>query len=301
MGLKLDYASSTTFKPHPPVSGRFLWHGPSISYEYMVNIAFDPAEPKPPTPKQNENWRVGIVQNVLFRSIRLLYANKKPISKSWGTPRLDAGSVDGKQALPFYAPPIPYQLNLKVEGISKSDVLWVFASADATFGPDGFHIKLPAGIKRSSESDSEVDLYFADQPQFDAPLHFSKTNEVLMERSDLITLQFWIIAMGKGTPVILAESDPFTIITWMRFSPNIERGKALDFAFPDWGAHAAKGVVKNLPENYDKGANWERFKEKTNQPVGLHRSSKKRPLLNGTLSNVEFRSWIQANDLMNPR
>ena len=122
-----------------------------------------------------------------------------------------------------------------------------------------------------------------------------------MELNDLITLQFWVVAMGKEGPVILAESDPFTLISWMKFSPGFVRGKIRDQATPRYETLAAIGEIKNLPENYDKPANWERFKEKNEQPLGVHRSSKRQPVLNGPTANDELQKWVETSNLKEPR
>ena len=120
MGLVTRHYSQTKFVEHEPVAQDGGWESPSISYEYTVDVAFDPAAPKPRAPKQEENWRVGIVQNQLFRSVRIVYADKGPISTKWQKPLLDRTKSGGKTARPFYGPPVPVELPMVVEGIKKT-------------------------------------------------------------------------------------------------------------------------------------------------------------------------------------
>lgn len=297
MGLVLYNSADFGFVPHQPQPtdpiGR--WVESSLSYRFSSRVQFRADILKPPRPKKTENWRIGIVQNVRSEYIRVVYSNQPPIIGHWG-PLLDAASLDHQFALPFYAPPLPYQYHTTIFGIQKTNTIWVLASADATYGPDGFHVKPPPDVKKSSDQpEDEVELEFFDQPRLSVPRQLDGAD--LLAIDNLIALQFWILALGPRSSAVVAASQPFTIVKWLEFPKGVDRGKARELATPSWDAYVVRGVIKNMPP---KGKVMvERFKKRQGTTVIIERAtpSTPRPITKGSLAKDVGLSWLQSKGL----
>jgi hypothetical protein len=247
---RLRYRPISEFEPREPtwLQGEDLFWLPSSKYHWRALVRFErDSRSGPPTPKRDEQWQVGLVQNVLFDRIVLTYRGFTPFVATFGSPILDAGS---RENLPFYGPPEWLTIRRRRVALGQQkagDEQFIFVPATAfNYGPSGISSLLldpyPANprVRTYAPIDTAMEVSFEDAPALEIP-RFHERGE-LMHAQRVLALQFWVVARSPSKqPFVLAHSPQFSLDVWADMEATEHKASG---AFPDWGSCVFDGIVR---------------------------------------------------------
>lgn len=293
------YPPPDSFREDPPYydQERDAWVQLLPRYSYEVDVEYTPRAPLARAPRQVEQWRIGIVQNVIYERILVEYFDQEPYTVTWTRPALDIGSEAYR---PFYNEPytVNIRIPLRIAGIDQilEDRVSVVAVHEVLYGPRGLgllydpwapdgYAPLPNQILR---------LRMEDRP---AHALRNWNNNDLARAERVMVMRFWIIAMDMTSrSVVLGFSPQFTLVAWMQLA---RRGLRSIQPRPTWGAYSRTGAHTRIIESHEQVERLQR-RDGSIQPQPA-RGGSPAPLLTGTSANERGLSWLQANNLLPSR
>ena len=322
MGFQLGLAAPIGTAFHAPeygrgTDGRMYRQTANVNYFFTASIKWNGTAPPKLPAKGEQKWRVGIVQNVLFDHIKIQYdgiPDRIPPFHS-DKPVLDAGEGapgKGDEGVPFYAPP---SVLIHI-GSEWYQVVYDFTlAADSPDGGGG--VRIYEGARNRSFGDitsevPEISIGFSDRPTTPAPDMMDGHPLMLIERG--ISLQFWIVALQEKMPakeaVVLASSDPFTIVQWMDLSPAKGAKSTADAKFASYCytldgklntttfPHAANEQDPQLASfRKQQAATLKKGRPGSGKMVPSGGQGAARPVLDGPLGNTQLREWATKYNL----
>lgn len=285
MGLLIDLdKSSLTFAPSKTqslheVENKFWFD--SVRADIQFSFAFEPGSSDGvPPPKRPENWRVGIVMNVVYASLYFQYEGMKPISHEFTKPLLDS-AADTKY-LPFVHQPVMGSAKLVDPNLPNIAVPIMTPVRDVVFSPDGIRED-----RFSRRPDQHLDVRYVDVPRYGGIL-FTKGGAWIRDARSIVTLGIWCVAMPVGDPrkaTVLGYVDPFSLVSSVEFEKK-EGPRSL--GVPKWSANdtvrlcRVRFVDRGLPNCPD------------NAHSRLHSGpGNAMPVLDGTTAVTTIRGWLE--------
>ena len=232
---------------------------PMHSFEIQYGVRFDP-DPDAGIgrdPKTEENWRLGIIQNVLLERLLFVYEDaekKRPsqnLEKAFMLPEVDI--VPKSTAYPFYGD----------QNVQPGKSLITRPVAEITYSSRGYR---ETGSKSSAFDNSPSTFNMWDQPGGGAPLTKDGTFRLRRLEKQLI-FQSWLVAIKTGefptgnptldrlrdlfipaiirsgvSVVALASIPPFATTFWADFDLAGFRPKnSIDTPDFTWGLYGSEG------------------------------------------------------------
>jgi len=290
------YPPIDSFRTAPPyyVQERDAWIQSLSRYSYQVDIEYDHRARMAPTPRRVEQWRIGIVQNVLYERILIEYHDQHPFTVTWARPALDIGSEAYR---PFYNEPYTVEVRIpfSIEGVDRiiEDRIQVVAVHEVWYGPRGIGLLLdPWDPDGYAPLPSQIlRLSMEDQPR-NAIRNWNGSELVRAER--VLVMRFWVVAMGaRSRPVVLGASPPFTLVAWMRLAPRQLHSIQ---PRPAWGAYSLAGANPRIIESL---VLVERLQARGGplRPLPA-RDDTPAPLYTGVSANERGTAWMRENGLL---
>lgn len=273
-----------------------------LSFRIQFGAAFstDPARGVGGSPKGDENWRLGIVQNVLYARYRFVYAQGKQLKvfeREERVPSVDM--VDGSKEFPFYAD----SSSVNTRPVSRI----VYSGA-------GYR-EVSSG--RVDNSPSQFSMW--DQPSGGAPLDLRhEGNSYLLKTVEKVLIfQTWLVAIKKGffdishvspalaaarelvapdlfrsfavSSVTLACVPPFSLTFWADMDlANFNRKYSYETPAVKWGVYGEDGNFQKKPINRSiVGLGSLPTVKAQAGDGGRH------PIITGTTGNDATRKWLE--------
>jgi hypothetical protein len=238
MGIVVDLSrSKVTFKEGllfsnlNPIKNFFSYEMHSFAIEFGIAFDPDPAKGFGGATKNPDDWRIGIVQNVLYEGISFVFHGGKPLVFENHGSRVDM--VDGAKFFPFYANPNP-------KGAPPTQPV-----ADTTITPGGF-----GQVHSRIDKKPEV-LNSWDQPSGGGVY---KQGSIIQRYEKTVSFQAWLVArkpglfsrLVHGGDHILAHIPAFSLSFW--FETDLSHYKHSQWPDPPdykWGAYGEAGYFPN--------------------------------------------------------
>lgn len=243
-------------------------------------------------PQMREQWKVGIVQNVIFEYVRYEYEGKNKdgkrniFEKQFVNACLDSTAT---KSLPFYGEPV-FIPGPSLDGVpSKKMVPLTTPVVDIWLTSKGYGSALnpadPSGVKITNEP-SSVDIM--DEPKFGGRTHLA--SGAMIKRADrIVSFQAWLVAIKGTQREVLASCEPFSLVSNLTFDDR-EKNKDYGGGTPDYKSsyHGTKGITNILRTN-----------KQGTPAIGLTIGNGGRdPVFSGNSANDRGRSWLRENDLL---
>lgn len=282
------------------MGGVFGYEMLSFRIQFGAKFSSDPAIGVGGSPKADENWRIGIVQNVLYARYRYVYAHGKQLQVFERQQRLPSvDMVDGSKEFPFYA---------DGSSVNTRPVSHIVYSAAGYREPSS---------NRADNSPSSFSMW--DQPSGGAPfdLKYQGNPYMLKTVEKVLIFQTWLVVIKKGyfdisykfpglaaaremiapdlfravtvSCAALACIPPFSLTFWADMDlANFNRKYSHETPAVKWGLYGDDGNFQKKPIN------------RTIVGLGSLPTVKpkagdggRQPVILGTTGNDETRKWLE--------
>jgi hypothetical protein len=236
--LFVNNTFKATFKQIQPMldDDERYWNIHSIYFSFELGINYELLAKVIPLPKKEEDWIVGIVQNVFYYDELLQYDGGRKFSLRWRNPVLDVG----KQGRPFFTPVGGYSGQIPANILKPTATPFdEYAACAFKLGPGGVQLSDPTA---KNINGNQLTLNYADWPGGKVIFRFDRKNALSLNFR-IYVFGFCILAMNvKGNSIFKLGSSPlFTIGSWIEFDPDFDTLKARDSRTPNFDSAISSG------------------------------------------------------------
>lgn len=270
------------------LSGNSFTHA-STGWKITFSIRFDPRSTAGfgGSPSANQDWTIGIVQNVLFERISLEYFNGSLFERDFNDAVLDSNANIFNRPFVYDWPPPS-----KPPGGNRpyASITYTSAGYDELVDPFGGPI-----TNRPSSFE------FLDTPNITAK--FRVNGSMIKQIEHLLSVQVWLVAFTPaswlvppqpgGTMFVIASVPPFTTSSQFTITaqPNpfqlqLAPLNALPAAF-DFDQHFEVGIVKSFAK-----------RPSSRPPLAVSGNGGRAPIVTGITANDRGNAWLRANGLI---
>ena len=243
------------------------------SFEAKFGIAFDP-DPKVGVggaPPDEETWRIGIIQNVVYEKSHYEYEGRKPFDVEFKDAVVD---VDDKGThFPFvgdpdFKPPVERPV---------WDICYTSQGYGELLNPS------TGGLATTNKPDT---FNSSDQPNLVTKLRISK-GSIIKRAEKLTSFQLWLVARSPKATHVLANIPPFTLVYWLETTSALKTDLSTETPSFKYEFYGENGIVKKVRTS---GSGTPSIRASLG--VGV-----KSPVMTGIRANKRIRDWANSNGL----
>jgi len=247
------------------------------SFETKFRIAYDP-DPKigfGGAPADDELWRIGIIQNVVYEKLHYQYVDQKPFDVEFKDAVVD--SDDNGKFFPFVGNPDPTPpVTIPVADICYNS--GGYADLDKAL--------LNPWTERCEKTNKPDTFNTSDQPNLVTKLRLSKRS-IIKRAEKLTSFQLWLVARAPRATQALAYIPPFTLVYWFETTSALKSDLSIETPNYKYEFYGEDGIVKAVRSS---GSGTPSITPKLG--VGV-----KSPVMTGVRANKRIRDWADANGL----
>ena len=244
------------------------------AFEAKFGIAFDP-DPKigvGGAPADEDLWRVGIIQNVVYEKLHYEYVGKSPFDVEFKDAVVD--SCDKGTYFPFvcdpdFQPPVERPV---------ADIWYTSQGYGELLNPYN-----ASGVATTNKPDS---FNTSDQPNLVTKLRLT-TRSIIKRAEKMTSFQLWLVARTPRATHVLAHIPPFTLVYWLETTSALKSDLSTETPSYKYEYYGENGIVKKVRPS---GSGTPSIRASLG--VGV-----KSPVMTGIRANKRIRDWANSKGL----